>query len=508
METSNSMRIAKNTGYLFLRTFLVLVVGLYTSRVVLKALGFEDFGIYNIVGSIVVFFSFFQSALTNATYRYIAYGIGSGDKESLSKTYSMAVNTHLLLAISLFIIIEIVGVWFLNHKVVIPSSRMTAANYAFQFSLITFCIGIIQTPFNSNIIAHEKMNFYAIVCIAEVFLKLSIAVLITLTSKDKLIFYTGLLTVVSLIIISCYIIFCTKNFEDTKYRRVWNPQMISEFAKYSGWSLLVNATDVTTVQCRSIFFNQFLGVISNAALGICNQVITHVCSFLNTFTQAFNPQIIKSYAARQYDYFLKLIYSTAKLSYILLFVISVPVVVNLEFILRLWLGEYPEHTASFIRIAIVFSLIDSMQQPLWQAVHATGHIKVHQIMMSSIKLLAIPGMYIVLKNGGSGEMAILVWVVLNVVCAIVRTIYMKFLISLSIRTYLSKVVFKALILTVSVLPIAIFVNTIYGQNWKGFVLSTIVTLLLTALVAYFICLNEEEKNLVKKLPVVRYLFKD
>lgn len=507
MSESNAQRVAKNTGFLFIRTFLVLLVTLYTSRVVLRTLGFEDFGLYNVVGSVVVFFSFLQAALNNATYRYLAYELGTGDSTKLKQVYSMAINSHGLLAVLVFVLLEIGGVWFLNNKLNIEPERIHAANWTFQFSLITFCINIIRTPFNSNIIAHEHMNFYALISIIEVVLRLGIVFLLVWSPTDKLITYAALLAAVSVIVMICYVAYCHHSFKDCQYERYWNANLLRQFTAYSGWSLLVNVADVTTTQCMSIFFFNILGAIANAALGVANQVISALNQFLQTFTQAFNPQIIKNYAAGRYDAFMRMIYSTSKISYFLLLLLAIPVVLNIHYILRIWLGKYPEETPAFVQMIIIYSLIDAIQAPLWTAVHATGRIRTHQILMASIKILAIPSIWVILHFGGTGTEAIAIWALLNLACAIVRTIYMHHHIHLDLYHYFRYVIIPAALVTIIVVPITYCIVTSISQAAVGFFLSTLISVVLTCISCYVIGLNKDERKLLKTMPILRKIIK-
>ena len=500
---NNLNRIAKNTGFLFIRMLLVLLVGLYTSRLVLKSLGIEDFGIYNVIGSIIIFFSFFKNALTNATYRFFAFELGRNNPDNLKKIYSMSINCHIILASILFICIEICGIWFINTNMNINPERLYAANFVLQFSLLTFVCEIIRTPFNSCIIAYEKMNYFAIISIVEVIMKLGIAFILINSNTDRLILYAILTFITSLIMLCIYIIYCKYEFKECKYSLYWNKNILKEYSKYSGYSILVNTADVCTAQSYSIFFNLFLGVIYNAALGIANQVNAQVNSFLSSFTQAFTPQIIKSFASKDFNYFLKLIISTSKISYFLFFLVSIPIMLNTEFILKVWLSNYPPITANFIRIVICYSLIDSCQVSLWQAVHATGNIKTHQILMSVIKFLAIPIIFITLKLGYSANIALSIWVLINLICAIVRTIYMHYLINLQLSLYIKNTVLPIIFITILSLPIPSFLCFYIHNEIYQFFISSIVFELSAIFIIYNFGLNSQERititNIIKKL---------
>ena len=296
----------------------------------------------------------------------------------------MAINCHIILAIAIFLILETGGLWFLYNKLIINPERIVAACWTFQFSLATFCVAVIQTPFNSNIIAHERMDFYALVSVAEVVLKLLFVFLLKIWIYDKLIFYGISQFVIAFLIMGCYYCYCNYIFKDCHYIRYWDNSVVKQFASYSGWALLVNASDVIAIQCISIFINLFCGLVSNAAMGITQQVNSQLNAFLGNFTQAINPQIIKSYAAKQYDYFMKLIFSSSKISYFLFLLVSLPLLANIEYILGIWLGEYPPETPAFIRVFVLCSIFEASQNSFLQAVHATGRIKIHQIFKNNI----------------------------------------------------------------------------------------------------------------------------
>lgn len=506
-DNSSARMLAKNTIFLYIRMVFVLIGTLYMSRIVLKVLGFEDYGIYNLVGSVVVFFTFLRSALTNATYRYLAFSLGEGKMGDLKRIYSMAINCHVILAMSLFVIMEIIGVWFMNTHLDIPKERMTAANWVFQFSLLTFCLSIIQTPFHSNIIAHEKMNFYAVISILEMVLKLTVAFALSISPFDKLVSFGFLLFVVALIVFVSYYIYCGLTFKDTEYIKIWDGKTAVQLSTYSGWSVLVNGADLSSQQCLSIFFNWFVGVVGNAALGISNQVNSGINMFVANFSQAFNPQIIKSYAAKNYKKFMSLIFTTSKISYILFIFLAIPISVNVEYILTLWLGEYPEITPSLIRVTMFFYLFDSFQVPLWQAVHATGNLRFHQIMIGSIKILTIPMSYVVFKFGGSPEEALGVWAALNGVCAIGRTLYMKKLINLDLIHYFKDVVLRLISLTIIALPLPIIVTKIFGENIQSTFISTGIAIFVIAFVSYWLVFSREERDLLINIPVIGKLLK-
>lgn len=502
MEKDNAKRLAKNTVLLFIRMVIVLLISLYTTRVVFKALGVDNQSIYNVVGSVVIFFGFLKNALTNATSRYLTFELGTGNREKLRQIYSMAINCHIILAAILLLLLEIGGVWFINHQLNIDPSRMAAANWVFQFSLLTFCLGIVQTPFHSNLIAHEKMGYYAFLSILDAVLKLVVAYLLYISPVDKLISYGFLLCVEAVIIFCCYAFYSSRKFDDTEYIKFWDKGIVGEFASYSGWSLLVNGADIATQQCIGIFFFNLLGKVANVSLGFANQVSAGIGMFVANFSQSYKPQIVKSYASGDNDYFHKLIFSASKISFLLYLLVAVPIVANVDFVLKIWLGDYPEFTPAYIAVIIVYFLFDSFQEPLWQAVHATGKLRTHQIMIASIKVLAIPAMYLVLKSGSSGTVALGIWACLNVACAVSRTIYMHFLIGLDLKAYLFKVILPLVLLFVAAVPLPIWVAHRMGSNFGAFVVSSAIAVAVILLVGVAVVLDRSERSLLKGVPVI------
>ena len=493
-NNSRSKTVAKNTGIMFGRMILLMAIGLFTAREVLRILGVSDFGIYNLVGTIVVMFTFLQTALNNATSRYITYDLGKGDSSRLSKTFSMSVNSEILLAAVIVILTEAIGPWFIEHKLNIPENRLFAAHCVFQLSLLSSVIGIMRTPFNSTIIAHERFDYFAYSSIIEAIAKLLILYFITVSSIDKLITYAILQVFVAISIFLWMIIYCWRNFEETHYRRCWETQMLKYLTKYSGLSLLVNMIDVAVLQSFGIFFNLFCGVVANAALGIANQVNAQLNNFLQNFSQSYRPQIIKSYAAGDNRYFMNLLFSAGKLAYFLYFALAFPIMLNIDYILSLWLEEVPENTGLFICLIIGYSLLDSFSEPLWCSVHATGNLKVHQLLMGGIKLMNIPISFCLLKLGFPIYFVLVVYVTMNLMCTIVRIWWMTHLIQLNAKQYCKEVIWNIVKITIVALPIPIVLKCLIGENnFYGLIFESIVFWIIYATVIYNWALNEKER---------------
>lgn len=450
------------------------------------------------VASIVVFLNFLQVALRNATFRYTTFEIGRENEERLNQVFSMAVNSHFLLGLLVVVLLEIAGVWFLNTRLNIPQERLIAANWVFQFSLVTVFITIVRTPYESLILSYERMDFYALLSIIEVFLKLGIVFLLNIILVDKLILYSCLIAVIAIVLSLGYFIYCRIVFYNCRYHMYWDSGLLKEFSRYSGWSILVNGACMARSQCITIFFNIFLGVVANAALGIANQVIGALNMFVTNFTQAFNPQIVKSWATKEYRYFFKIIFLSSKISYFLLLIVCIPVVINIDFILGLWLGDYPVMTAVYIESILLYFLVDAMQSPLVNAVHATGNLKLHQISIAGIVFLYIPISYIMLCCGCAGDVVLIVNAIINVVCAVVRIYIMKKLINLNLEDYLKGVIIPILGVTIFSIPIPVVAYSLFAVSLKSFFITSVLSVLLTSICCFFIGLNHSERLTIKK----------
>ena len=491
-------RIAKNTFTLYVRMLFMMFVSLYTSRIVLSALGVEDYGIYNIVGGIVVLFSFINNAMTSSTQRFLNYEIGHGNIVEARRIFAASLNIYLLIAVLFVALAETIGLWFLNHFINFPVSRCSAANWVYQATIVTTVLSIIRMPYNAAIIAYERMSFYAYTSIAEAVLKLGIVYLLYYFS-DKLIAYAWLMTLLSLLSLLLYILFACKSFEICRHHTfAYNHKRYVTLISFSGWTLFGSIANVGASQGLNILLNVFWGVSVNAAMGIANQVNGAINQFVGNFQTAFNPQIIKSYAAGEKERFIALILNTSKYSYYLLFLIALPCFMCCNELLHLWLTEVPLHAVSFCRLLILFSLIDAIQGPLWISVQAVGKIRNYQLLMSSMIFLNLPIVYGVLSLGVAAEMALVVRVVINVVIGVVRVFYLKRLYAFPVRRYLKEVV--GLCLGVSIISLVFpFFLYAYTEGVIRLVLVTMLCVLCTFVTIYKIGLSNSEKIIVRNV---------
>lgn len=494
--SANNKRIVRNTALLYFRMFLSMAVTLYTSRVVLNTLGFVDFGIYNVVGGIVVLFSFLNNSMMTATQRFLNFELGRNDIDEVNRIFSMSMTVHICIAIFVIIFAETIGLWFLNSQLNIPAERMTAANWVYQFTILTFCAQIIRVPYNASIVAYENMSFYAYISITEVILKLLIVFSLVWFGFDKLILYAVLTFGVTLLVNLHYKLYCNKAFTTCDYKYFSDALLYKKLISFSGWSMFGGVANVGASEGVNILLNIFFGVAVNAAMGIANQVSAALYGFVSNFQIAFNPQLVKSYATNDKSYFMKLIFQSSKLSYFLMLFISLPVIINADFILQVWLGIVPVYTASFCRLIIVFLLIDAISAPLWMSVQATGEIKNYQILMGVMIASNLPLAYCVLKFGFAPDSVLLVRVLINLATFLARIVYLRKKIDLPARLYFRDVVAVALLVTVFTLPLPLIVNY-YLTAWHGLIISTIVALFSTGLVIYIIGLKPNERVFLK-----------
>lgn len=456
----DNKRIAKNTLMLYVRMFLMMGVTLYTSRVILQALGVDDFGIYDIVGGIVVLFSFINNAMVISTQRFLNFELGRNNPVEARKMFSASLSIHIAVAILFLLLAETAGLWFLRSYIQIPEGRETAAFWVYQFSIAATIVNIIRAPYNAAIIAHEKMSFYAYISVIEALLKLAVAFLVC-SFADRLIAYAALIATVAIVVLAAYYAYCRRNFKICRYRYEFDKARYKSLAGFSGWSLFGSVANLGAQQGTNIILNMFFGVAINAAMGIANQVNTAIYLFVSNFQTAFNPQIIKSYAAGAKEYFTNLILNTSRYSFVLLFVLALPVYICCPGILRIWLGAVPDYAVEFCQLMILFSLVDAIQGPLWVSVQATGKIRNYQILMSCLILLNLPISYTLFLFFKNPEIALMVRVGVNIVTSTARVAYLHRLYRFPVRKYAKDVVARgiAIMLVAYPVPYIVYLHT-------------------------------------------------
>lgn len=495
---NESKRIAKNTIILYIRMLFVMAITIYTSRVVLEILGIEDYGVQNAVGGIVGMFSLISGSMSNSVMRFITYELGKGNKTRLANVFISSVNVMLILAILVFIIGELLGVWFLNHKMSIPEDRMVAANWVFHLSLLTFAINIMSVPYNATIVAYERMNIYAFISVLEVILKLVIVYLLTLSNIDRLILYSILLFSIAVLIRLIYWIYCRKSFKECEYKFVYDRDLLKKMASFAGWNFFGQSTAVISNQGVNILMNLFFGVLVNAARGISGHVQSAVMQFVNSFTVALNPQITKSYASGDFQYMHKLIYSGAKISYYLTLLITIPLFIEAETVLKLWLGTVPDYSVTFVQLTLVFVSISVITGTLIPSLHATGKIKKYMVIIGFSEIVIFSICLLAYKLGFSPESSYHIYNISYICLIFVRLFLIKDLIHISIREYCQKVLFRIALVTICAFTISTFVINLLEATSIRLVYSLILCTCISCVSEYLLGFDIEEKQIIKK----------
>ena len=459
-NSANNKRIAKNTLLLYVRMLFAMLVSLYTSRVILQTLGVEDYGVYNVVGGVITMFTFLNGAMSSATSRYITFEIGKGNIEQLKKVFSTALQIHGAIALLIVILGETAGLWFLMNELVIPDGRMDAAMWVYQCSIISCVVTIMSVPYNADIIAHEKMSAFAYISVLEIILKLLIVYLLVVLPFDKLKVYAVLVLMVGLLIRYIYTRYCHKHFEESHYIHRIDKALLKEMSSFAGWSFWGNLAGIFYSQGLNMMLNIFFGPVVNAARGIATQIQGVVQQFVSNFQMALNPQITKTYASGELDKMHSLMYRSARFSFMLLFFLSLPIMLETNYILTLWLGIVPENTVIFARIIIAISLIYTIANPCVIANQATGKVKVYQAVVGGLLLLILPISYIVLKMGAPAYSVFIVHFCVESVAQFARMYMLRNMIDLPLWSYVKNIYLPIMgvVLLSVVLPILVYIN--------------------------------------------------
>ena len=501
----SNKRIAKNTIMLYLRMILNMMVSIYTGRVVLQVLGVDDFGIYNIVGGVVVMFSFINNFLNTACGRFISMAIVGEDKSQPDRIFRTALFIHLIIAVLFIVATETVGLWFVYEKLIIPEPRLEAAIWLYHIYVFNTCLTILRVPYNATIIAEEKMDFYAYTSIGETVLRLLVVYLLVIITFDKLITYALLHTIIAILMLIWYQFYTKKHFEYCRFSIKYDKAYLKKMISFSGWNLLGSIADLGYKQGTNIILNMFCGVALNAAMGLATTVRSTIFNFITNFQVASNPQIMKSYSMGDYEGYSNLAYRISKFSYFLMLFLAVPSILNLDYILTLWLGKVPAHTTSFVILGLIFSLIDCLHGPLWTTMMATGKIRNYQLVASFVLLLNLPLSYVALDLGYPPESIMLVQIVVSIVTIIVRLVFSVKCAHLSLLRYFSYVLFPIVLVTIVACPLPYYVSTFYEYSFIRLVITGLTSILCIAFSAYIIGLTGNERKLFKGGITIKFL---
>lgn len=495
-NSQNNKRIAKNTAFLYLRMLLVMGVALYTTRVIFKVLGAEDMGIYNVVGGLTISFAFFSSSLSNATQRFLNMELGKDDISGANKVFCLSIVIYATIVLAVLIFGEFFGIWFVENKMVIPVERLDAAIFVLHTTLIGLAVTLISSVFDSVLIARENMKIYAYIGVVEVILKLVIVYMLEAFDYDKLKLYAFLYLAVHTLIKSFTVIYCIRNYSECKFRFYWNQEQFKEMFSFIGWNGFSTAVWMVNEQGTNILLNLFFGPIVNASRAISAQVSNALNNFSNNFFVAVRPQIIKSYAAQNYEYLKKLIYSSSKYSFYLKWMLCLPIISNCNTILTLWLKDVPQYAVEFVQWILIFSCINVLNNPIWTAIQATGNLKRYTIVGSIIFLLAFPASYIFLKMGMGPVIVFQMLVLFRAIYVIVCFRISQKYIDIKAKEYLTSVVWpicKVVTVSATIVYLALYV---IDNSITGLIVITMLSIIATATAILLLGITKNERSLV------------
>lgn len=497
-ETSyRTRRIAKNTLMLYVRMLFMMFMGLYTSRIVLQALGESDYGIYNVVGGVVAMFTIISGALNSAVSRFITFEMGKGEGARLNKVYSTAVIIQIVLAAVVVAVAEPVGLWFIDNEMTISPERIPAARWVLHFSLLAFVVNLMSVPQMASITAHERMSAYAWIGILDGLLRFGVALLISCSGHDRLVAYAALMAVSVLIVRMAYGIYCRLHFPECRFRPVFDRPLMKEMFSFAGWNFIGVTAGVFRDHGGNILVNVFSGSVAvNAARGVALQLSNAVQSFVTNFMTAVNPQITKSYAAGEKDYMFSLMRKSSRMAYYLLLIIVLPVIFNVDYLLSIWLDEVPAGSASFARLFLILALSESLSGPLITGTQATGKIRDYQILVGGLIMLNFPVSYIFLKAGAAPEVTVVVAIVISQICLFARLYMLRRLTEFPVGEYLIRVYLNVLIVTLTAVILPLALMRYMPGGLTGFLLDVPLCIVCAALAVLFKgCSSAERKEL-------------
>ena len=491
--SSANKRIAKNTLVLYVRMLFTMGISLFTSRVVLQTLGVEDYGISSVVGGVISMFTFINAAMVSSTQRYLNFELVRGDANQLRSVFSTSLQIHALIALAIIVLSETVGLWFLNEKLVIPEARMTAAMWVYQCSILSCAVSIMSTPYNAVIVAHEKMSAFAYISILDVSLKLLVVYLLVVLPFDKLIILAILNLLVQLFIRYIYTLYCHRHFPESYFQFRFNKTLFKEMFGFAGWSFWGNLAAILYTQGLNMMLNIFFGPIVNAARGIAVQVQSAVQQFVGGFQTALNPQITKNYASNNLPQMHSLMFRSARFSFLLLFFLSLPVLMETNFILTLWLKTVPDDAVIFTQIMICISLIYTTANPCIIANQATGKVKIYQMVVGGILLLILPISYVVLKLGAPAYSVFIVHFCIESLAQFSRMYMLRNLIHLPLWQYMKNIYIPIVSTVVIAIILPLVVRMQVAEGWLRFLAVGFTCVLSVGASSYFIGFTKQER---------------
>ena len=501
----SNTRIAKNTLFLSVRMVFVLFINLFTTRAVLAGLGADDFGVYNVVGGFVSMFTFLSHSISNGIQRFYNFELGKNGIEGAQKVYLTSLLIQGLIIIVLLIFTESFGLWYLNHKMVIPAERLFAARFIFQFSILSFVFALLQSPYSASIVAHERMDFFAIMSVVDAIFKLLIALSIPHFLHDKLVVYGLLILFISLFNFIVYYYYSRSHFEEIRIKKYFNVSLIKKMLSFSGWNVFGVFSEMLKEQGLNLIINLFFGPIVNAARAIAYQVSTAIRGFVSSANMAVRPQIVQSYAQDNKRRSLSLVFSMTKLITIIYIALGCPIILEINFILHLWLGDYfPEHTASFVIIVLLISLVNNMNSVLSAIVHASGKMRDYQLYGGSVSMLSVPFAYLALYLGGSPESAFWVSLLFTVVMQLVSLFVVQSIVGLSVKRYFVDIVVPMTLVTIVAIIVPALLHTLICESFVRLLIVASASLISSVISFYFLAMSTNENTIAKQIVLKRF----
>ena len=496
MEQENNKKIVKNTFILYIRLFITLAVSLFITRKLLQVLGVEDFGLFNVVGGVVMIFSFLNNSMIAASQRFITYSLATDSLPQQKKIFSSSVIIHLFIAIIIVLALETIGIWYINNKLNVSVNRFDAAFLVFQFSVISFFLSVVNVPLLSTVIAHEKMNIYAFISIFDSLIRVIIVLCLSYIKYDKLISYSALLIFPGIVNFAFYLTYCINHFNEC---RIVRPDILtlSKMLSFAGWSFLGNFGVVAKDYGVNLIINTFCTTAINASRGIAYQVMNAVNGFVTGFQTALNPQITKRYAIGDFTDMISLVFNGAKYSFFLLSLFVIPIYIRADYVLELWLGDVPEFTIQFLRLALIMSLINSMSGPLVVGIQATGNIKLFQIVISIIMTLDIPLSYIVLRMGCQPHIVVYVSICSSFLGIIARAVLLRHQVNFSTKDFIINIVLKNYLLLIFIYTLVYYISQLIDDTFIGLIMFFGSSMIVSLTCIYIFVLNSNEKKYIK-----------
>ena len=484
---------------LAVRQVIVMAIALYVSRLTLQVLGVDDFGIYNVVCGFVTMFTFLNGAFTTGIQRFYNYEFGKNGKEGANRVFVDAVWVQVSLAVIIVILLESVGLWYMYEKMVVPDDRFTAAMWVFQISIVSTVVMMLQVPYNAAIIAHEKMDFFAFLSILNQVLKLIIVIALQYMSGDKLILYGLLFLGVTIIDLLLNLVYAHSKFEEVNFKSKIDKALLKQMFSFSGWNIFGKFSYVMREQGLNMVLNLFFGPAVNAARGLAFQVTGALNGFVSNVNVAVKPQLTQSFAKGDLHRTFSLFYSVSKLGYFILFTLALPICLEIDFILNLWLGngKVPEYTNIFILLVIMMTLIGTLSSQISFVVHATGEMKKYQLVTGLVELFMVPLAYIILKMGAEPASVFVVAIVINAINLVISLIILKSLVNLSLRYYVTNVVIPLLSFSLVSMLFPITIWYIIPCGWIRLFVVLLVSTISALFSFYLIGLGKQEKDMVK-----------